>query len=231
MFDFKQYNLGENPQNLVIFLHGYNGNLEDHQYAVDWLNEYLQSAILLTPQAPEVCDKNPSKRQWFGMLKHDPEYRRINPAVSNEDIFAIYNFAGEQIDACAAQINDFITSQQQRLNIDDKNTFLIGFSQGAMLSIYCALSRSSSLGGVFVLSGLIAGEAKLAQKIHSRPPLYLFHGVNDLKVQYKTLTSTVDWLHCHNIEVQSKIYHDLAHRINEDEIKFIAAKIAESARK
>jgi phospholipase/carboxylesterase len=222
MLEFKQYQLGKQPRNLVIFLHGYNGTLEDHQYAVDWLKKYLKNAILITPQAPEICDKNPQKRQWFGMLKYDPENLRRSQKTSIRDIFSIYDAAAAEIDSCADKINDFVSTQQKKYDIDDGNTFIIGFSQGAMLSIYAALIRPTPLGSVFALSGLVAAEKKLVQKISSYSPIYMFHGTEDMKVQYKTLPHSVKCLQKLHVPVKYTVYQDLAHQISEEEIKAAA---------
>ena len=228
MLEFKQYQIGKRPQNLVIFLHGYNGTLEDHQYAVDWLKKYLKKSILITPQAPEICDKNPQKRQWFGMIKYDSENLRRKPETPIDKIFEIYNTASEEVAKCAKEINNFISEQQQKYNISGAHTFIIGFSQGAMLAIYAALTRPASLGGAFVLSGLVAADKSLEQKISSYTPIYMFHGTEDLKVQYKTLAYSMEWLKKHNIIVKHNIYQNLAHRINEEEIKTIANIIDQS---
>lgn len=222
MFEYKQYISGDKPQNLLIFLHGYNGSIADHQYAIEWLQKYLQSAVLIVPEAPEICDKNPDKKQWFGMLKYDPENTRAKPETPTEKIFEIYNAAADEISANAERLNKFISAMQQQFGFVDSQTYLAGFSQGAMLTIYTALTREAPLAGGFVLSGLVAGEKLLAQSIKSRPPLYLFHGKDDLKVQYKTLETTQKWLQSRQITVQTQTYAGLAHRMNEAEMQKVA---------
>ena len=222
MLKYRQYNIGERPQKLVIFLHGYNGSIADHQYAIEWLQKYLQSAVLIVPEAPEICDKNPDKKQWFGMLKYDPENTRANPETPIEKIFEIYNAAAAEVSTNAQMLNDFISAMQQQFGFTDSQTYLAGFSQGAMLTIYTALTREVPLAGGFVLSGLVAGEKLLTQNIKSRPPLYLFHGQDDLKVQYKTLELTQKWLQNRQIAVQTQTYADLAHRMNEAEMQEVA---------
>ena len=222
MFEYKQYISGDKPQNLLIFLHGYNGSIADHQYAIEWLQKYLRQTVLIMPEAPEICDKNPDKKQWFGMLKYDPENTRANPETPIEKIFEIYNVAADEVSTNAQMLNDFISAMQQQFGFTDSQTYLAGFSQGAMLTIYTALTREAPLAGGFVLSGLAAGEKLLAQSIKSRPPLYLFHGQDDLKVQYKTLAATQKWLQSRQITVQTQTYADLAHRMNEAEMQKVA---------
>lgn len=222
MLQYDLYNLGQNPKNLVIFLHGYNGTAETHQYAIDWFKQHLKNALLVVPHAPEVSDKNPQRLQWFGMLQYDAENRRALPETSTDEIFAVYNRAGADVDRCAAMINEFIDTLQQQYSFTDAHTFLCGFSQGAMLTIYTALSRQSVLGGAFAFSGLVAGADLLADKIAARPPLYLFHGVEDLKVQFKTLPHNVAWLKERHLPVEVRTYEGLDHRMLEEEIKFAA---------
>ena len=228
MLDFDAHIIGENPKKMLIFLHGYNGTVADHQYALDWFKQYLRDTVLIVPHAPEISDKDPQRFQWYGMLKYDAANRRRQPETSTTEIFAIYNAAAAEIDACAAVINDFIDTVQQQYHIDDAHTFLCGFSQGAMLTIYTALTRDSELGGAFALSGLVAGTDLLANKIHSRPPLYMFHGQDDMKVQYKTLTESEKWLKTHNIAVKTETYVALTHRMNEEEIMRICEIIHRS---
>lgn len=76
-----------------------------------------------------------------------------------------------------------------------------------------------------MLSGLVAGADKLSKSINSKPSIYLFHGEDDKKVQYKTLSSTTLWLKEHGLDFQTFIYPELAHKVIEDEIIKISALI------
>lgn len=206
----------------MIFLHGYNGNPADHQYATDYFRKELTGSLLIVPEAPEICDRNPEKLQWFGMQKYDSENLRRKPETSVRQIFAIYQKAAAEIDSRAAEINAFISEIQRKYKISDTHTYLTGFSQGAMMAVYTGLSRTAPLGGVFALSGLVCARNTLAKKINSRPPLYLFHGKQDTKVLYKTFVSTQRWLKRRNIPSQAFIYPDLTHKIIPEEIRKIA---------
>lgn len=55
----------------------------------------------------------------------------------------------------------------------------------------------------------------------------MFHGVQDMHVQYKTLAASLAWLSKNNIAAHGITYDDLKHRINEDEIKKTAYYIAQ----
>lgn len=222
MLEYQIYKTPADVQKLIFFLHGYNDSPANHEKTMEWLQTKLHNTYIIMPQAPEICDKNPKQRQWFGMLQPDPENKRINPQTSVAQIFAIYQKAAPNIDFCAKQINSFIDDIQNKYGIDDKHTYIVGFSQGAMLAIYTAISRKSTIGGAFSLSGLVAGRKFLAKQLNSFPPIYLFHGRDDLKVQYKTLQPTVQWLKRRGLTVKTFTYPKLTHHIIEPEIEKIA---------
>ena len=218
-------------KNLVIFLHGYNDSISNHQTDFEVLCHLLPDSIIAMPQSPELCDKNPRQHQWFGMLKYDPQSLRTQPQTSVTQIFKIYQKAAASIDLCAQNINAFIDKLQQKYNIDNSHTYLIGFSQGAMLTIYTSISRSHTIGGAFALSGLAAGHKLLATKITARPKLYLFHGLDDLKVQYKTVKSTVQWLKRHNMQPKVFTYAGLTHHVTALELEKICSIINNTTQK
>ena len=225
MLQYEIYKSGVTQHKLVLFLHGYNDTITNHQNTLNLLKQNLSETLLIMPHAPEISDKNPQKRQWFGMRQYDADNIRTDQTTSVEEIIRIYNRTAADIDYNAELLNNFITGIQEQYGISDANTYLIGFSQGAMLALYASLTRNNKLGGVFVLSGLIAGAQQLQTKIKSKPLLYLFHGTVDTKVQFKTFAYTLDWLKKNQVEYQYKIYENLAHKISEDEISYIAAKI------
>lgn len=225
MFDYDAYNLSSKQQKLVIFLHGYNSSQADYENAVTWLKEKVNNSYLIVPQAPEISEKNPYKRQWFGMIKYDPDKKRYQNHTSVDEIFAIYNKAQQDISKTSANINLFIDQLQKKFDITNQHTFLIGFSQGAMLTLCTAITRHQKLGGVFAISGLLAKADFLENNVHSKPLIHLFHGKNDTKVQYKTLESTVNWLRLHQIDTKINTYDELNHTITQEEINTIAQTI------
>lgn len=222
MFQFDDYSLNNNPSQLIIFLHGYNDCPQNYKTYLEYLMQKSPNSYIVAPKSNEICDKNPHKNQWFGMLLNDPENKRVLPDTSVSQIFSIYQRVEKNIDDCALKINSFINALQKKYGIDNNQTYLIGFSQGAMLALYTALSRTDTLAGVFSLSGLIAGKDLLAKKISSTPKTYLFHGKKDNIVQYKTLPSTIKWLKKHGITPQVFTYDELSHRLSENEINTIS---------
>ena len=228
MLQYKSFKIGEKPRNLLVFLHGYNDSITKYNDIIKQMSNKLKSAYVFLPESSQFCDKNTNNKQWFGILKYDANSMRRDPNTSVEDIFTIYDKAQDEIAEQSVIINDFLNNMQKQYKIEDNHTYLCGFSQGAMLTIYTALTRKKVLAGCFVFSGLVAAAKKLSQNIISRPKFYFFHGEDDLKVQYKTLPESLRWMKIHNIDVKYKTYPQLAHQLNEDEINIITEIINEN---
>ena len=222
LFDNKCYKTSENPQKLVVFVHGYNGSPEAIDYAVQGLRKKLSDAFIVVPRAPFVCEKDEDNLQWLSFYKEDPDVRFRNPEATIAEIYDIFDRLGADFAKVAKEMNDFIDEQQALWNIDDKNTYLVGFSQGAMISIYTALTRNKALGGCVPIAGLIPGYRNLKKEIISRPPFLVLHGREDATVQYKTLPTTLEWLKEQKVNFKLYEFDGLAHKMSDDEMEKVA---------
>lgn len=209
---------------MIIFIHGYKSSMDEISAEAALLAILMKQAVIITPQSNKVR-KNSNIRYWYNVSDYDTQHKRRNPETPLDEIIGIYNAAGEQLTLQAAEMNRFIDEMRQQYGIDDKNIYIAGFSQGAMMAIYTALSRSKKIGGCFALSGIVAGKDCLERELHSKPQIYMLHGKNDVTVQYKTLDFSTEWLQQHGIEAEIVRYDNMAHEINNAEIKFIADKI------
>ena len=221
LFNNKYYKIG-NPKKLVVFIHGYNGSPEAIDYAVQWLRQKLKDAVLVVPRAPFVCEKDKANLQWLSFFKEDPQIRFRQPETPIKEIFDIFSRLAADFRQVAKQMNDFITEQQKLWQIDDAHTYLAGFSQGAMITIYTALTRPQKLAGAVAIAGIVPGRGVLENEICSRPPFLILHGRDDVTVQYKTLPQTLQWFDAQGIDKQVVEFDGLAHRMSEDEIQRMA---------
>lgn len=222
----KCFNAENNYSKLVIFIHGYNANISDIETYAELLTTKNSKLLVITPEAPFICEKNNSKHQWYSLWEHDPKDERRNPATSLSRLSDIYDRYGNSISDTAKNINQFIDDMQKQYNINDDNTYIIGFSQGAMIALYTALTRKNKVASCFSIAGVIAGKSLLEQELKSKPDVFLFHGKDDVTVSYKTLDNTIKWLSDNNVNVQDFRYDNLAHKIIDDEIIKIAELIS-----
>ena len=217
-FSYQSFKIGNEPKKLIVFLHGYNSCIEDLLPSIKVLESNLSDTIIVAPSSELTCERNPLKKQWYALTDIDPDKRRRNPVTSTNEIIDIYNKTGERISNVAKRINKFITKLQKEYKITNKNTYIMGFSQGAMLAIYTGLTRKTKVGGVFPFAGVICGKDMLEKELNTNPNVYLFHGTSDLAVQYKTLEYTKDWLDKHNIYWEAIEYEGIEHKLITDEM-------------
>lgn len=214
---------------LIVFLHGYNSCIADVAPYAEILAKELKDTLIIVPESDTPCERNPEKKQWYALVDIDPDRRRRQPDASIDEIIDIYNRTGDRTSEMAKVINKFISTLQKKYHVSNKDTFLMGFSQGAMLAIFAGLSRRYRLGGVFPFAGIVCGKDKLEKEMLSTPDVYLFHGTGDLMVQHKTLSFTKDWLELHGVCWEAIEYDGISHKLIEDEMKDAAEIINRSA--
>lgn len=220
-FKYKCYGNTVNPQKIVVFIHGYKSSIDDLAADMGLLSSLLPEYLVVTPQS-DKHHKNSEMLEWYDVSVYDTERKRRNPETPVEEIIEIYNCAGEQLSINARDMNEFIDEMRDLYGIEDNCIYISGFSQGAMMALYTALSRKKRVGGCFMLSGVVAGKDYLEKEINSKPEVYMLHGKSDVTVQYKTLKFSVGWLKNHGIDVNVQEYENLAHKIIGNELEYIA---------
>ena len=220
-FQYKCYGNTVNPKKLVVFIHGYKSSMSDLAADVGLLSSLLPDCLIVTPQSNKY-HKNSGVLEWYDVSVYDTERKRRNPETPIDEIVEIYNQAGEQLSDRAREMNEFVDEMQSLYGLDDEWTYIAGFSQGAMMALYTALSRNGRVGGCFMLSGIVAGKDCLEKELKSRPIVYMLHGQSDITVQYRTLDFSARWLREHGIDVQVREYEGLAHKIVDAELEFVA---------
>ncbi|MBI2706889.1 MAG: prepilin peptidase [Proteobacteria bacterium] len=149
---------GGKPDSLVVLIHGYGANGDDLLSLGKVWAPLLPNTVFVAPHGPFMCEMNPSGKQWFGLEDWEPtrilkEIQHITPAFNRylDDLLKLYDLPPEKL-------------------------ALVGFSQGAMLSLHIALLRPQC-GGVVAYSGAFL-EDPTEFKI-ARPPVLLVHGTED----------------------------------------------------
>jgi phospholipase/carboxylesterase len=186
---------GEAKQ-LVVFLHGWGADGNDLiGLAREWAG-LMPGSQFVSPHAHEACEGNPMGRQWFSFRDETPE--------------AITAKAAE----AGAIINQFIDGELERHGLDDSQLGLVGFSQGAMMSVYVALRRAKPCAAVVGYSGAIIASETIEAEIRSRPPMLLAHGETDQVVPFTSLGASVQMLGQYDVPVRWHACPRLGHGID-----------------
>lgn len=159
-------------RSLVVFLHGYGADGADLLDLADTLGPHLPGTAFLAPDAPEACSGNPFGRQWFPIPWLDG---------STEDA------AQRGLAAAAEDLNGFLDAQLAENGLSALSLALIGFSQGAMISLHVAPRRAEAMAGVVAISGRLLAPERLALDAVAKPPVLLMHGDQDPVVPFQDM--------------------------------------------
>ena len=203
------------PQRLIIFLHGY---IDSADYLEGKLQNFIKvfdNTAIHLPQAPICCEVLEDKRQWYSMHRFDPDDERKTVPTMAECV-EIYNKMTLGLEESFSYLNDYIDACLNAYQLEDKDLFLCGFSQGAMVAIYTSLMQEEQIGGCVSFSGIITPHSYLLKHAKSRPDVLLIHGDEDNLVRPESQMFTMRHLQNIGCNVQTYVVPGGQHRVTED---------------
>lgn len=180
---------------VVIMLHGYGSNEEDLFDLAKSLDERFLTVSL---RAPYTADG-----QGYCWYKLDflPQKQ--------------FKYDYSQVKESRAKVFSFISKVCKAYKADSTQVFLLGFSQGAILSYDLALTKPSKIKGVLALSGRLMDETKKIKfdplKV-SNVNFFIAHGNADHVIDYKQAEEAALFLQSKKNNVTFKTY-DMPHAI------------------
>ena len=194
---------GGNANKLVVFLHGYGADGKDLIDLAKPFGMALPNASFISPDAPYPCAMSPQGRQWF--------------PIEEIPMGAIRASLG---------LLDLIQNEIKKLSLTFKDVILIGFSQGAMMSMQCLLINNEQLGAIIGYSGALKEENIDAandlilngKHKYSDTPVLLVHGEQDEVVPFQSLEKSKYLLNKIGFNVQTLSRQNLAHGIDPEGI-------------
>jgi phospholipase/carboxylesterase len=184
---------------LVLLLHGYGANGDDLLELGQHWSSFLPEAEFLAPHAIFPCEMTSLGYQWFSLASWEPQ------------------FLLEQVKLAAPILNTFIDQALEKRELTDDNLMIVGFSQGAMMALYAALTRPLSCAGIIGYSGaLIYGKSTGQER---RPPVFLIHGDADEVVPYEAMNDAEKRLTSMGVSVQTYTCPAFGHGINQKGIE------------
>ncbi len=146
---------------VIILLHGTGSNEKD----LFNLSEKLpQDALIISARAPITLAQN--SYTWYHI-----DFKTGAPSINN----------GEA-EASRKLILQFIDQVIKKYNADPHHVYLMGFSQGAIMSYSIALTKPEKVRGILALSGRILDESKkmtVGRDKFKNLSVFIAHGTND----------------------------------------------------
>lgn len=204
MLDFLEKQSKNNKDKyLIIMLHGWGSD----KYDLISLDFNIDNLHYLSVNAPYECDSG-FGYQWFSL--EDMNINSIIKEIRNNYIV----------------LEKFIEEQSIKLHIDYNHIFLLGFSQGAMMSLYTGIRLNKKLAGIISLSGLLPDTIdNLKTSQIMKQNILLLHGTDDNVVPFNYFLDTKKLFDILNFNIEACSINDLQHSINNEEIDIIKSFI------
>ncbi|AZF42291.1 Phospholipase/carboxylesterase family protein [Pseudomonas sp. R1-43-08] len=199
-------------QPLVIFLHGFGSNEED----LFGIKDALPSTwTYLSVRAPMPVE--PHGYRWFTKTPGDGDYDGVTADLQNS----------------ARLLEDFIGKATAKYHTEPDRVFLVGFSQGAIMSYEVGLRRPELVRGIAALSGSVLPVLKAELKPNEaldKLAIFIGHGTLDQALPYASGTRANEVLEGIGLKPQFHGYPGMNHTISEAEIQDLKAWLEQSLR-
>lgn len=192
-------------QPLVIFLHGFGSNEED----LFGIKDALPSTwTYLSARAPLPVD--PNGYRWFARKPGDGDYD------------------GESADlqSSAKLIKAFVTQATAKYHTQSDRVFLVGFSQGAIMSYEVGLRQPELLRGIAALSGSVLPVLKAELKPNEalgKLAIFIGHGTLDQALPYVSAMRANEVLLGLGLKPEFHGYPGMPHTVSETEVQDLKA--------
>lgn len=186
----------DKAKKVLIMIHGRGGSAEDILTLAKHFN--VPDFALLAPQA--------SNNTWY-------PFSFMAPAIENEPWLTS---AIETIDATV--------KQAAAAGIKPEDIYFFGFSQGACLALEYTTRHAQRFGGIAAIIGGVIGQE--INRAHYKgdfmqTPVFIGTSHPDFHVPLERVQDTVTILKDMNAAVTEKVYNNMGHTINQDEIAMI----------
>lgn len=190
---------------LIILLHGYGSNEGDLFSLVPQLP---QDAIVLSARAPQTLDHGYA---WFAITV---------PGAASTDI------AGQA--RARELLLQFIEQAGKKYHVPASRIYLMGFSQGAIMSYTIALTQPEKIRGIAVLSGRLLDDIKpriaKAENVN-KVSIFIGHGTEDKIIPIEKARDAHNYLTGKKINTDYREYK-IVHTISPEEMSDVQKWLA-----
>lgn len=179
---------------VLVLLHGRGGSAEDILSLSAHLN--VSDFTLIAPQA--------SNNTWY-------PYSFLAPPVQNEP----------WLSSALALLNELVDDLYNK-GVSPENIYFSGFSQGACLTLEFVTRNANKYGGVVAFTGGLIGDKIYSENYKGDfqgTPVFIGTSDPDPHVPVERVYATTNILKNMNADVTEKIYNNMGHTINQDEIE------------
>ncbi len=180
---------------LVILLHGVGGN---EQNLFSFAPELPDNFVVVSARGPLTFGAN--SFAWFQV-----DFSTGKPQIN-----------AEQAENSRLMLIDFINDLKSEVHFNSDEVYLMGFSQGGIMSYSVALTSPEKVKGIAVMSGRLLPEIKpfmADEKRLEKLKIFISHGKQDAVLNYQYAIDATDFLKTKNLNPDFHSYEE-GHTVN-----------------
>jgi phospholipase/carboxylesterase len=192
-------------EQLFLLHHGVGASALSMKPLAEAIAREFKRAFVVSVQAPNYSDLG-AGFEWFSI-------RGVTEANRQERVEqALSGFIAE------------IRAGQRESGLTAHATAVIGFSQGAIMSLALAESEEAFVSRIFALSGRFA---RLPSQVEKNTTLHLIHGKGDLVIHYQHCIAAAERLRSVGADFTAEVIPFLGHEVNEEVIQALLQKLSQ----
>ena len=211
----------DKPSKLMVMLHGYGDNAANFMHLAQPIDQDNWKMHYLALNAPGIIQGNLMGYQWFDLY---PGGKYIAEAGPKE-----FKSVSQEIELAVSKLKETINYYLDQLQLTTSDCFVMGFSQGGIITFELARSMSSKLAGIGILSGRIIQKNQNSSNLLKKTPIFVSHGSQDEVLPVFNFDQSIEYLKNNNYEFESHLIEGDTHTISPNTInlfqKFIKKNI------
>ena len=211
----------DKPLKLMVILHGYGDNAANFMHLAHPIDKESWGMHYVSLNAPNIIPGNMMGYQWFDLY---PGGVYISQAGPKE-----YELVNQEIELSVLKLDKTINFYLEQLKLEKKDCFIMGFSQGGIITFEYARRMSTKLGGIAIISGRIIKKNENANSFLQETPIFISHGSDDDVLPISNFNESIQYLESKNYKFESHLMQGDTHTISPNTInlfqKFIKKNI------
>lgn len=198
------------PKHLFLLLHGCGGNSQDIMPLAQMLEKEMkgESFVAVAPDGFMPSVEKSDGYQWFDIENNYSAAmfeKPVEKLTAKERQSYMKMTEGETgLFQASQELNRFLDFCQKEFGVPNKDTTIIGYSQGGMAALDMGLNRPEPVKRIVSVSGsLIPPFEDVLEKRHrSSPDVTLVHGTKDKVIDFNAAQLTENLLRRRNLNVR-----------------------------
>ena len=203
----------QKPKKLIFLLHGYGDNADNFIHIAGNFNHEELNAHYFALNAPNLIANYPTGREWFNLYPNNIYISDAGP----EEIKIIRS----EIRISTKKIFNTINIIKNKYKLKFSDCFVVGFSQGGMMTFELGNYSEEQLGGLAILSGRIMTNESPTNLKFLKTPLFISHGDNDDVLNIDNFYSSCNYLKENNFFFEKHLLEGDSHTISPKAINLL----------